>query len=163
MEKKGIENRFSWLWFIQMRFSSYLFPLGYTSFMNKTKECILFTSWNIPIQGFKMCVYVLLVFVLFDKVISYVKTGFWCEIVRFKLLIFFLLRPGNRCAHTILTAFVRDLRCKKNPIDLSIVRWFLTSLINAGTLFSNTVDIHNFYLLQGSHNRLTLIFFFMKV
>lgn len=44
--------------------------------------------WNIFIQGFKMCVYVLLFF-LFDKVILYVKIGFCCEIVRFKLLIFF--------------------------------------------------------------------------
>lgn len=112
-----------------MRFSSYLFPLGYTSFIDKTKEFPVYVMEysHSGLQDVFVCI---VVFFLFDKVISYVKTGFCCEKVRFKLLIFFGLWPGNRCAHTILTAFVRDLCCKKKPIDLSIVCCFLKSLIN---------------------------------
>lgn len=70
-----------------MRFSSYLFPLGYTSFIDKTKGFPVYVMEysHSGLQDVCVCI----VGFLIDKVISYVKTGFWCEIVRFKLLIFF--------------------------------------------------------------------------
>lgn len=116
-----------------MRFSSYLFPLGYTSFIDKTKEFPVYVMEysHSGLQDVCVCI---VVFFLFDKVISYVKTGFCCEIVRFKLLIFFGLWPGNRCAHTILTAFVRDLCCKKNHWFKYCVLFFKV-FNQSGTLF----------------------------
>lgn len=70
-----------------MVYSNAFFIVSF-SFIDKTKEFPVYVMEysHSGLQDVCVCI---VVFFLFDKVVSYVKTGFCCEIVRFKLLIFF--------------------------------------------------------------------------
>lgn len=114
-----------------MVYSNAFFIVSF-SFIDKTKEFPVYVMEysHSGLQDVCVCI---VVFFLFDKVVSYVKTGFCCEIVRFKLLIFF----GYDQVIDVPTQFwLRSFGtyAVKKTIDLSIVLFFKV-FNQSGTLF----------------------------